>query len=63
MCPSSSGVRIQWQTTAYTVSEESGTVQLVLLKEGPTVSNVSVEVMTIVGTAVGEACQASLTSF
>ena len=56
-------MRVEWEATAYTVSEESGTVQLVLLKVGSTVSNVSVEVMTMVGSAVGEACQAYLTRF
>ena len=60
VCPFFPGVKVQWEDIAYTVSEHSGTVQLVLLKVGSTVSNVSVEVMTVVGNATGmtsEACQ------
>ena len=44
---------IQWEATAYTVSEDSGIIQLVLLKEGATVNNVSVEVVTVAGSATG----------
>ena len=51
-------MNVQWQVSSYTVSEDSGTVQLVLLKEGPTVSNVSVEVMTIASSATGMTGQA-----
>ena len=61
MSPSSLGVNIQWDSTAYTVSEDSEIVQLVLLKEGFTVSNVSVEVMTAAGSAIGEIHQACKT--
>ena len=59
-CPISLGVTVQWGATAYTYSEDCGTVQLVLLKEGSTVSNVSVEVVTVAGNATGmtsQACQ------
>ena len=52
-CPTSPGVSIQWEATAYTVSEDSGIIQLVLLKEGATVNNVSVEVVTVAGSATG----------
>ena len=47
------GVRIQWEATSYTYSENIGTVQLVLLKEGSAVSDVLVEVTTVVGSASG----------
>ena len=52
-------MRIEWETTTYTTSEDSGTVQLVLLKEGTTVRNVTVEVMAMDSSAVGEAHQTS----
>ena len=52
--PSSPGVSIRWENTAYTISEDSGTVQFILLKEGSTDSNVSVEVMTVASSATGE---------
>lgn len=58
MCPSSPGVLIQWETTAYTVSEDVGAVQLMLLKVGSTVSNVSVQVMTVTVNATGKTGQA-----
>ena len=45
---------IQWEDTAYTVSEDSGTVHLVLLKEGSTDRNISVEVKTVASSATGE---------
>ena len=51
---SSTGVTIQWEITAYTVSENSGTVQLMLLKEGFTDNNVSVEVTTVGSGATGK---------
>ena len=54
VCPSSLGVSIQWEANAYTVSEDSGTVHLVLLKEGSTEINASVEVVTVAGNASGE---------
>ena len=55
----SPGVNIQWEATTYTVSEDSETVQLVLLKEGSTDSNVSVAVMTVASSATGESSQIS----
>ena len=63
VCSSSPGVSVQWQVNSYTVSEDSGTVQLVLLKEGPTVSNVSVEVMTVASSATGMTGQAHQTNY
>ena len=62
VCPSSPGVSIQWEATAYTVSEDSGTVQLMLLKEGSAGSNISVEVATVAGSATGMRSQACCTS-
>ena len=53
MCLSYPGVSIQWEASAYTASEGSGTVQLLLLKVGSTDRDVSVEVMTVAGSAVG----------
>ena len=44
---------IQWEATAYTYSEDSETLHLLLLKEGFTVSNVSVEVTAVAGSATG----------
>ena len=58
VCPTFPGVKVQWEATAYTYSENIGTVQLVLHKVGFTVSNVSVEVMTVVGNATGMTNQA-----
>ena len=55
-------MNVQWEATAYTYSENIGTVQLVLHKVGCTVSNVSVEVMTVVGNATGMTSQAYETS-
>ena len=55
MCFSSPGVRIQWNSTAYTASEDRRLVQLMLLIEGFTATNVSVKVKTIAGSAIGEA--------
>ena len=52
------GVNIQWEATAYTYSENSGTVELLLFKEGSTLSSVSVEVITVAGSATGEIDQA-----
>ena len=46
-------MRVQWEATSYTYSEDSETVQLVMLKEGFTVSNVSVKVTTLANTATG----------
>ena len=63
VCLISPGVSIQWQTTTYTVSEDSGTVQLVLIKADATVSNVSVKIATIASSAIGksvEECQTGL---
>ena len=57
VCPTSPGVSIQWENTAYTVNEDSGTVQLVLLKEGSTDNNVSVEVTTVASSATGKTHQ------
>ena len=54
------GVSIQWNSTAYTVSEDSGTAQLVLIKEGTTEINASVEVIAVAGNATGETGQALL---
>ena len=51
VCPSSLGVNIQWENTAYAVSEDSGTAELVLLKEGETTFNASVTVTTMTATA------------
>ena len=45
---------IQWEDTAYTVSEDSGSVQLVLLMQGSTDTNVSVDVMTVASSATGK---------
>ena len=56
--PYNSGISIQWEASAYTVSESNETVQLMLLKVGSTVSNVSVQVMTVAGSATGETGQA-----
>ena len=47
-------MRIQWEKTAYTVSENNGTVELGLIKIGSTVTNVSVQVMTVAVSAMGE---------
>ena len=58
VCLCNPGVSIHWEMTAYTVSESNGTVQLVLVKEGYTVSNVSVHVMTVADNATGETDQA-----
>ena len=49
--PPSLGVNIHWEATAYTVNEDSGMVQLVLLKEGETTFDASVTVMTMTATA------------
>jgi len=62
VCPVFPGVKVQWEATAYTYSENIGTVQLILHKVGFTVSNVSVEVMTVVGNATGMTNQAYETS-
>ena len=51
VCPSSLGVSIQWESTAYRASEDSGTAELVLLKEGETTFNASVTVTTMTATA------------
>ena len=59
MCvPTLLGVSIQWEMTAYTVTENSGTVQLVLIKEGSTDINASVAIMTVEGDGAGEADEA-----
>ena len=55
--PSSPGVSIQWEATAYTASEGSGAVQLVLLREGSADGNVSVQVTTVAGSATGKTGQ------
>ena len=47
-------MRIQWEKTAYTVSENNRTVELRLIKVGSTVTNVSVQVMTVAVNATGE---------
>ena len=57
------GLRVEWETTSYTQSEGIGTVELVLLKEGFASSNVSVEVMTVAGSATGTTSQAHQISF
>ena len=55
MCvPSSPGVSIQWEATAYTASEGSGAVQLVLLREGETTSDITVTVTTMAATATSK---------
>ena len=46
-------MRIQWETTVYTVSEDSGTVQLVLLKKGLSSYNLTVSVTTQDSSAKG----------
>ena len=51
--PIHAGVRIQWETTLHTVSEDSGIVQLVLLKVGETTFSASVEIMTVAISATG----------
>lgn len=53
MCLLSSEVTIQWENTTYTVSEDSGTVELVLLKVGETTFSASVEITTIAVSATG----------
>ena len=54
---------ILWDSTAYAVNEDSGRVQLVLLREGFTVGNVSVKVMTVQGSASGKTGQTRRTCF
>ena len=54
---------IQWEDTAYTVSEDSGSVQLVLLMQGSTDTNVSVDVTTVASSATGKTDQANQTIF
>ena len=61
MCSSFPGVRVRWGVTTHTVSEDSGTVHLVLLKEGFTVSNVSVKIITVACSAIGKSGQACQT--
>ena len=50
---------IQWEDTTYTVSEDSGSVQLVLLMQGSTDTNVSVNVTTVASSATGKTGQAN----
>jgi len=52
-------VSIQWEDTAYTVSEDSGSVHLVLLMQGSTDTNVSVNVTTVTSSATGKTGQAN----
>ena len=59
--PSSPGVSIQWEATAYTASEGSGAVQLVLLREGNTTFGAAVEITTVAITATGRQRQPILT--
>ena len=52
MC-ASPGVRIQWEIIVHTVNEDSGIVQLVLLKVGETTFSASVEITTVAISATG----------
>ena len=61
MCSSFPGVRIQWEATAYTVSEGSEVFQLVLLKEGETTFDAAVEITTVAINAIGRQSQHLLT--
>ena len=47
------GVFIEWGSTVYTVSEDSGTVQLKLLKLGNISSDIQLHVTTLASTATG----------
>ena len=61
VCSLIPGVSIQWEATAYTVSEDSRILQLVLLKVGGTTFDAAVEITTVAINATGSHSQHQLT--